>query len=169
MSKHPLYNETGLQKDNKPQVLYALVNKRAEIDGKIIALKKELFKLECDLNAIDQSITIFDPNLDIEIKPKMPKKETMYFPHKKVKVAIIKLLKNSESALEITFIHESIAKEFDINIVHKHNRYTFKNRVGNILSTLLKDGYLEKNKFKNKVYYIVNKESKDILLDSKFL
>jgi hypothetical protein len=31
MSKHPLYNTTGLQKNKKSHVLYALANKQMEL------------------------------------------------------------------------------------------------------------------------------------------
>ena len=73
MSKHPLYNETGLLKNNKPQVLYSLVNKRAELDGLRIETKNRLLQLEYELKIIDETIKIFDPDLEVEIKPKIPK------------------------------------------------------------------------------------------------
>ena len=31
MGKHPLYNQTGFQKNNKSHVLYALANKQMEL------------------------------------------------------------------------------------------------------------------------------------------
>jgi len=49
MGKHPLYNKSGLIKNNKPQVMYTLVNKKAELSGEILDLKKTLCKLKTDL------------------------------------------------------------------------------------------------------------------------
>jgi len=73
MSKHPLYNHSGLQRNNHPQVMYALVDKRAELDGQRIVLEKELLKVRVQLESIDGSLSVFNPELKIEIKPKIPK------------------------------------------------------------------------------------------------
>lgn len=100
MSKHPLYNDTGLIKNNKPQVLYALVNKRAELDGLRIEAKNRLLQLEYELKTIDEAIKIFDPDLEVEIKPKIPKLpnlENLNYP--KMQDAIMQVLKMSNIPL----------------------------------------------------------------------
>ena len=60
MGKHPLYNETGLQKDNKSHVLYALANKQMELKQIQDEYEAKILKIKADLEAMEQVICLFD-------------------------------------------------------------------------------------------------------------
>ena len=46
MGKHPLYNQTGLQKDNKSHVLYALANKQMELKQLEVEYQTKISKIK---------------------------------------------------------------------------------------------------------------------------
>lgn len=60
MGKHPLYNTTGLQKNNKSHVLYALTNKQIELKQLEDEYEKKISKIKADLTAMEQVICLFD-------------------------------------------------------------------------------------------------------------
>ena len=62
MGKHPLYNQTGLQKDNKSHVMYALSNKQMELKQLEDEYKSKIAKIKTDLIAMEQVICLFDNN-----------------------------------------------------------------------------------------------------------
>ncbi len=56
----------------QPNALHALIRKRAEIAGKIECLQRDLRQLIVDLDHVDGTIHIFDPDIHLEeIKPKL--------------------------------------------------------------------------------------------------
>ena len=64
MSKHPLYNTTGLQKNNKSHVLYALANKQMELQELQEEYSKKISKVQSDLSALEATICLFDGDCD---------------------------------------------------------------------------------------------------------
>jgi hypothetical protein len=62
MSKHPLYNETGLLKNNKPHVLYALANKQMELKELQREYEARIAQIKLDLTAVEITICLFDEN-----------------------------------------------------------------------------------------------------------
>jgi len=60
MNKHPLYNTTGLQKDNKSHVLYALANKQMELKRLEDEYRTKIIKIKSDLSALEHTICLFD-------------------------------------------------------------------------------------------------------------
>lgn len=61
-------------------VLSALIAKRAELAGKIEFVQSELRQAIIDLDNLDATIRLFDPNIDLEeIKPKpLPARNTVF-------------------------------------------------------------------------------------------
>ena len=53
MSKHPLYNDTGLQKNNKSHVLYALATKQMELKQIEDEYQAKILKVKSDLSALE--------------------------------------------------------------------------------------------------------------------
>lgn len=68
MGKHPLYNQTGLQRDNKSHVLYALANKQMELKQIQDEYEIKISKIKLDLVALETTICLFDCNCDSTIK-----------------------------------------------------------------------------------------------------
>ncbi|NBK98000.1 MAG: hypothetical protein EOM50_08280 [Erysipelotrichia bacterium] len=58
--KHPLYNTTGLQRNNKSHVLYALANKKMELKRLEEECQSKLLKLSNDIAALEATICLFD-------------------------------------------------------------------------------------------------------------
>jgi len=59
--------------EDRGHTLSGLVAKRAELTGRIAALRSELRQLLIDLSHVDASIRIFDPEYDVAgIRPKTP-------------------------------------------------------------------------------------------------
>jgi hypothetical protein len=68
MGKHPLYNQTGLQKNNKSHVLYALANKQMELKQIQDEYEAKILKVKADLEAMEQVICLFDRDCGKTIK-----------------------------------------------------------------------------------------------------
>ena len=62
MSKHPLYNQTGLQKENKSHVLYTLADKQMELKLIQDEYEAKVSKIRRDLAALETTICLFDEN-----------------------------------------------------------------------------------------------------------
>jgi hypothetical protein len=64
-------NELVNPEADSPNVLHALIRKRAEVAGKIQANQQELRGLVAELDALDSTLRIFDPDIDVcDIDPK---------------------------------------------------------------------------------------------------
>lgn len=68
MSKHPLYNDTGLQKDNRAHVLYALANKQIKLRQIQDEYETKISKIKKDLSALETTICLFDDDCDKTIE-----------------------------------------------------------------------------------------------------
>ncbi len=64
MSKHPLYNTTGLQKNNKSHVLYALADKQMELKQLQKEYSKKILKIKSDLSSLKTTICLFDDDCE---------------------------------------------------------------------------------------------------------
>lgn len=64
-------NELVDQDADNPNVIHALIRKRSEIAGKIEANQRDLRQLVTELDAVDSTLRIFDPDIDVcDIDPK---------------------------------------------------------------------------------------------------
>ncbi len=57
---HPLYNQTGLQKNNKSHILYSLANNQMELKQIQDEYKAKISKIKNDLMALETTICLFD-------------------------------------------------------------------------------------------------------------
>ena len=64
MSKHPLYNHSGLQRENKSHVLYALANKQMELKCLQEEYQAKIHKLSSDIAALHVTMCLFDENCE---------------------------------------------------------------------------------------------------------
>jgi len=66
----------------QPHVVTALIQKRAELAGQIDALQDQLRQAMIDVDHVDCTLRMFDPDVDLdEIRPKLPQRVTLPTPH----------------------------------------------------------------------------------------
>ena len=111
MSKHPLYNTTGLQKNNKSHVLYALANKQMELQELQEEYSKKISKVQSDLSALEATICLFDGDCDktiAKIAQKSAKKRGLkrnsYFERGEVRKLILRTLRTASKPLKTSDI-----------------------------------------------------------------
>ena len=117
MSKHPLYNTTGLQKNNKSHVLYALANKQMELKQLEDEYKAKIIKIKTDLSALETTICLFDENcnetitkLNSKIVKSVPKKRNSYFAKGECKKLILITLRTANEPLMTSEISLKLQK-----------------------------------------------------------
>ena len=108
MSKHPLYNTTGLQKNNKSHILYALADKQMELKQLEDEYKSKIVKVKSDLSALEHTICLFDEDCDETIAKISAKKRVMkrnsYFERGEVRKLILKALRTASEPLKTSDI-----------------------------------------------------------------
>lgn len=142
---HPLYNTTGLQKDNKSHVMYALANKQMELKQLEDEYKVKINKIKSDLVAMEQVICLFDENCT-ETLDKINKKNqntrivTKSGEHRFARGELGKLiltqLRISTKPLTINEVHDKI------KTLMKYD-FDFKTNVKDGLKTLSNKGITE--------------------------
>ncbi len=105
---HPLYNQSGLQKNNKSHVLYALANKQMELNQIQDEYEAKINKIKTDLLALETTICLFDSNGSGMIKKlnkrssnssTKPKTRNRYFKSGEAKTIILRILRESNISL----------------------------------------------------------------------
>ena len=117
MGKHPLYNESGLQKNNKSHVMYALANKQMELKQIQDEYEAKISKIKSDLEAMEQVICLFDGDcnktiekLNIKSSKSTPKKRNKYFIKGECKKLVLTILRTTTEPLKSDEITTSIIK-----------------------------------------------------------
>lgn len=108
MGQHPLYNSTGLQKNNKSHVLYALANKQMELKQTEEEYEAKISKIKSDLAAMEQVICLFDGDCGKTIEKinihsdnkKARAKPKSLFGHGELKGLVLKTLRTSNKPLK---------------------------------------------------------------------
>lgn len=103
---HPLYNNSGLQKNNKSHVLYALADKQMELKKTEIEYEAKIKKIKTDLIALETTICLFDEDGEITIKKLNIKSNksisttrNSYFKRGEPKSIILRILRESDTSL----------------------------------------------------------------------
>lgn len=110
-------------------VLSGLMKKRAEIAGELEAAQAAVRRLIIDLDAIDQTIRLFDPEIDLaEIRPKpLPPRHAAY----KGEVAriIFATLRDAHHPMTAEELTQHVMAERDLNTADKRLLRTVTKRV----------------------------------------
>ena len=123
MSKQPVYNQTGLQRDNKSHVLYALASKQMELKQIQDEYEAKISKIKLDLVAIETTMCLFDwdcsetiKKLDIKTSKTKPRTRNILFKNGELKKLILTVLRTSIKSLKTDEITANIMnlKELDI-------------------------------------------------------
>ena len=156
MSKHPLYNNSGLQRNNKSHVLYALADKKMELKDLEDEYSKKLLKLQTDILALETTICLFDGDcgetvkkIDRKIansnKSKAQTERNRYFVKGECKKLVLDVLRTSDVPLNTEHISLKIQ---DIKEITKDDNILNKKIQKTIVSTLRQ---LEKSDIINQV------------------
>lgn len=144
---HPLYNNTGLQKNNKSHVLYALANKQMELKQIEIEYETKIKKLKTDLIALETTICLFDENGVVTIK-KLNEKSTKsiaktrnrFFENGEAKKLVLKVLRTSFTSLKTDEISLKVQELKNIDINDNEINRSVQKSIVLTLRTLEKQG-----------------------------
>ena len=149
MEKHELYNHTGLTKNNKSHVLYALVDKQNCIKSFIQEYEAKIIEAKSNLIALQQTICIFDENCKkipkFEVLHKVKRKRTHYFENGECKNIILTVLRTANKSLTTS---EISIKVQEIKLIDRSDNTINKNFQRIIIQTLKN---LEKNNLVHQV------------------
>ena len=126
-------------------VISALSTKRGEILGSIKHYKQLISSLDKDLQNIDATIKIFEPDYKFGSE-KVVNKHTRnrFFNNGEAKVLVLEVLKNSEIALSTDKISEIIAIKRNLSFENKTDKSNFQKSILLALNTCLSNNLVEK-------------------------
>ena len=117
-----------------------LIEKRRTLAGQVEHHRDQIKKLKNDLQAIDQAIKVFDPNIDLRtLKPKKPKGQCRWFKHGEANALLMNLMRVADKPITTTDIVSEAARRKDISF-DDVDRKTFTNSIFTILKRLESNG-----------------------------
>jgi len=127
----------------RPNAVAALKEMRGQIAGRVDALQDQLRQALIDLDHVDCTILLFDPEADLdEIKPKpMPPRHHAF--KGQVTRAILDMLRKSASPLDGLTITKRLMEERELNLADKRLVKTIQKRVGAALRTMRERGLVK--------------------------
>ncbi len=126
-------------------VISALSTKRGEILGSIKHYKQLISSLDKDLQNIDATIKIFEPDYKFGSE-KVVNKHTRnrFFNNGEAKVLVLEVLKNSSLPISTDKISEIIATNKNLSFENKANKSNFQKSILLALNTCLSNNLVEK-------------------------
>ena len=175
MSKHPLYNTTGLQKNNKSHIMYALANKQMELKQLEDEYEAKISKIKSDLTALETTICLFDENcsetinrLDQKVKNSKTKTRNIFFKSGEAMKLVLQTLRLSNNPLSFQEIFQKIwdikSKEIDISQKDK-----FEKSLSVTLNSIYKKELINKVMIRNKALWSINQSYSEMEELAQFL
>lgn len=111
-------------------VVSHLIAKRAEMAGEIEALQMRVRAMLIDLDALDSTIRVFQPDIDLEeVRPKaLPPRHAGY--RGEVARAVMNILRTEKRPMAVRDIALRVMAERSLNAADKHLVNTIKKRIG---------------------------------------
>ena len=127
-----------------PNVMHALIRKRAEVAGKIEANQQELRGLVAELDALDSTLRIFDPDIDVcDIDPKpVPVRHQAF--RGEVSRIVNSVLRKADGYVTSTDIAMVMMEKRNLAKDDRTLVTTMTKRVGACLRKMLDKGLIEK-------------------------
>ena len=161
MGKHPFYNTTGLQKDNKSHIMYALTNKQMELKQLEDEYRIKISKIKSDLIALETTICLFDNNwgetiekLDKKVKNNKPRNRNIFFKSGEAMKLVLQTLRLSNNPLSFQEILQKVwdikSKEIDMSQKDK-----FEKSLSVTLNSIYKKELINKVMVKNKALWSI--------------
>ena len=124
----------------RPNAIAALKAKRGEIAGRVDALQDQLRQALIDLDHVDSTILLFDPDAvldEIKAKPMPPRHHAF---KGQVTRAILDMLRKSPSPMDSLSITRILMEERELNLADKRLVKTIQKRVGAALRNMRERG-----------------------------
>ena len=124
----------------RPNAIAALKDKRGEIAGRIDALQDQLRQALIDLDHVDGTILLFDPDAvldEIKAKPMPPRHHAF---KGQVTRAILDMLRKSGATMDGLTITQQLMEERELNLADKKLVKTIQKRVGAALRNMRERG-----------------------------
>jgi len=151
MGRHPLYNNTGLQKNNKSHVLYALTSKYDDLKKEAEDCKIRMAKIKIDLIAMEQVIDIFDGKIDK--KPKQKEKAepckislNTIFDKGEARSFVLRVLRTSNEPMRAVDVAKEIQVLKGLGFEHKEVNAKVNKITNDTLRAIEKSGLISKVK-----------------------
>lgn len=126
----------------RPNLLNGLVDRRAEIASRIEANQQELRRLIIELDAVEATIRIFDPDIDImAIHPRPVPPRHAAFKGEVARI-VFKSLREAKQPLTSRDIAKILMRERGLNVEDKDVVVMMTKRVGACLKTQKNKGYV---------------------------
>lgn len=102
-------------------VISALTAKRAELDGELRQAEKRIIQLRADLESLDNTIRVFDPDaVPQKIRPVVKRKPPVHFRHGEFSRVILGILRQSSNPMTAREIAAKIASDYRIDVDSRH-------------------------------------------------
>jgi hypothetical protein len=117
-------------------VISALVSKRAELSGELIAAEKRIEKLRADLEHIDGAIRVFDPAaVPVKIRPRKPLSVPLTsLPHGQASRFILGILREATEPMTARQIADTLAERCGIAEPSPSQQKAMLTKVRNMLA-----------------------------------
>ena len=125
-------------------VISALSCKRGEILGSIKYYKQLISSLDKDLQTIDATIKIFEPDYKFGSEKIVNKHRNRFFNNGEAKVLVLEVLKNSSLPLSTDKISDIIAIKRNVSFENKTDKPNFQKSILLALNTCLSNDIVEK-------------------------
>lgn len=123
-------------------VVHGLIDNRAEVVGKIEALQAQLAQLLSDLDSLDRSIRIFEPDIDLADAPVKPVPPANAAFRGEVQRFLLDAIRKSDVALTTHDLARSIMEARGLNTADKALLKLISTRTGHSLSSLRRKGFV---------------------------
>jgi len=123
-------------------VVHGLIDKRAEIVGKIEAHRDQLAQLMADLDSLDRAIRIFAPDIDLGELPVKPVPPANAAFRGEVQRFLLNTIRKSEAALTTLDLAKAIMEARGLNTADKALAKLIAKRTGHSLGSLRRKGFL---------------------------
>ena len=125
-------------------VISALSTKRGEILGSIKHYKQLISSLDKDLQNIDATIKIFEPDYKFGSEKVVNKHRNKFFNNGEAKVLVLEVLKNSILPISTDKIADIIATNKNLSFENKTDKSNFQKSILLALNTCLSNNLVEK-------------------------
>lgn len=124
------------------QTVHGLIRKRSEISGELSALKEQMDRLMSQLDALDVSLRVFSPEIDMAALPgpKMPRLNVAF--RGEVLRYCADLFRQSEGPLTTEEIAVSVMRARRLDVNNADLRLTMTHRIGSTLRKMREKGYI---------------------------
>ncbi|API59030.1 hypothetical protein BSL82_06650 [Tardibacter chloracetimidivorans] len=126
--------------------MHGLISKRAEVVGKIEALQAQLAQCLADLDSLDRTIRIFEPDIDLTDAPVKPVPPANAAFRGEVQRFLLNTLRKSDVALTTHDLARSIMEARGLNTADKALLKLISQRTGHSLGKLRSQGFIASQK-----------------------